>query len=55
MVYMRVRLGYVAIALGLPNVTSSSNVTYTYYKKLVIKEERIKKLKKKSHILILWT
>ncbi|HHU71174.1 MAG TPA: hypothetical protein GXZ21_03960 [Clostridiales bacterium] len=33
---MIVRLGYVAIALGLPKVTSSSNVTYTNYKKLYL-------------------
>jgi len=46
---LRVRLGYVAIALGLPKVTSSSNVTYTYYKKLVAKEEKINKLKKVSY------
>lgn len=32
---MKVRLGYVAIALGLlTKVTSSSNVTYSFYKKL---------------------
>lgn len=46
---MRVRLGYVAIALGLPNVTSSSSVTYTYYKKLTNEEERINRLKKVSY------
>ncbi|MBZ2174280.1 UV DNA damage repair endonuclease UvsE [Schnuerera sp. xch1] len=46
---MKVRLGYVAIALGLPNVTSSSNVTYTYYKKLTTKEKRINRLKKVSY------
>lgn len=41
---MKVRLGYVAIALKLPKVTSSSNVTYTLYKKLT-SEEKINKLK----------
>ncbi len=46
---MRVRLGYVAIALRLPNVTSSSNVTYTYYQKLTTDEEKINKLKQVSH------
>lgn len=46
---MRVRLGYVAIALNLPKVTSSSNVTYTFYKKLTNEEERLKKLKKVSY------
>lgn len=46
---MKVRLGYVAIALGLPKVTSSSNVTYTYYQKLISEEEKIKKLKKVSY------
>ena len=46
---MRVRLGYVAIALRLPNVTSSSNVTYTYYQKLTTDEAKINKLKQVSH------
>ncbi|KUO53617.1 MAG: UV damage endonuclease UvdE [Desulfitibacter sp. BRH_c19] len=45
---MRVRLGYVAIALGLPRVTSSSNVTYTYYQKLNT-EGKINKLKQVSN------
>jgi UV DNA damage endonuclease len=45
---MRVRLGYVAIALGLPKVTSSSNVTYTYYNKLATKEKQLDKLKQIS-------
>lgn len=43
---MRVRLGYVAIALKLPKVTSSSTVTYANYSKLVSEEEKINKLKK---------
>ncbi|MDP4089390.1 MAG: UV DNA damage repair endonuclease UvsE [Bacillota bacterium] len=42
---MRVRLGYVAISLNLPKVTSSSNVTYTLYQKIVLKEKRLDKLK----------
>ncbi|MCY6370853.1 UV DNA damage repair endonuclease UvsE [Clostridium ganghwense] len=43
---MRVRLGYVAIALKLPKVTSSSNVTFKTYSKLNSKEEKLNKLKK---------
>lgn len=50
---MRVRLGYVAIALGLPKVTSSSNVTYTYYQKLDSEEKRMNKLKQVSYSNIL--
>lgn len=46
---MRVRLGYVAIALGLPKVTSSSSVTYTYYEKLNNEKERLNKLKKVTY------
>lgn len=46
---MRVRLGYVSIALGLPRVTSSSNVTYSYYQKLISDEEKINKLKKVTY------
>lgn len=42
---MRVRLGYVAIALNLPKVTSSSNVTYTLYQKLPTEEKKLDKLK----------
>lgn len=42
---MIVRLGYVAIALKLGKVTSSSTLTYTRYNKLKNEEERIKKLK----------
>jgi len=45
---MRVRLGYVAIALGLPKVTSSSNVTYTFYQKLTTEERKLDKLKQVS-------
>lgn len=46
---MIVRLGYVAIALGLPKVTSSSKVTYTNYQKLSSEEERITKLKQVTY------
>lgn len=46
---MRVRLGYVAIALGLPNVTSSSNVTYTSYQKLSNEDKKINKLKEVTY------
>lgn len=42
---MRVRLGYVAIALNLPKVTSSSSVTYTNYMKLSSDEQKLNKLK----------
>lgn len=43
---MYIRLGYVAIALNLPNITSSSHVTFTRYEKLISDEERINLLKK---------
>lgn len=42
---MHVRLGYVAIALNLPKVTSSSSVTYTNYQKLSNEEQKLNKLK----------
>lgn len=42
---MIVRLGYVAIAMKLPKVTSSSTVTYTNYQKLGTEEKRLNKLK----------
>jgi UV DNA damage endonuclease len=42
---MRIRLGYVAIALNLPKVTSSSSVTYTNYQKLFTDEQKLNKLK----------
>lgn len=42
---MKVRLGYVAIALNLPKVTSSSTVTFANYKKLLTEEQRLNKLK----------
>ncbi|MCR8747090.1 UV DNA damage repair endonuclease UvsE [Romboutsia lituseburensis] len=41
---MKVRLGYVAIALNLQKVTSSSTVTFARYSKLK-EEEKLKKLK----------
>ncbi|QGU95640.1 UV DNA damage repair endonuclease UvsE [Clostridium bovifaecis] len=43
---MRVRLGYVAIALKLPKVTSSSTVTFKTYSSLISDEERLNKLKR---------
>lgn len=42
---MIIRLGYVAIALNLKKVTSSSTVTFATYNKLRNEEERLKKLK----------
>jgi UV DNA damage endonuclease len=42
---MRIRLGYVAIALNLPKITSSSSVTYTNYQKLATDEQKLNKLK----------
>lgn len=42
---MRIHLGYVAIALNLPKVTSSSTVTYTTYTKLGSDEKKLNKLK----------
>lgn len=42
---MKIRLGYVAIALNLPKVTSSSTVTYSRYSKINSEGERINKLK----------
>jgi len=41
---MRIRLGYVAIALNLGKVTSSSTLTYSRYLKMK-EEDRLKKLK----------
>ncbi len=43
---MRIHIGYVAIALKLPKITSSSTVTYTHYQKLTSEEDKISKLKK---------
>lgn len=42
---MKIRLGYVAIALNLPKVTSSSTVTYTNYLKQSNEEKKMDKLK----------
>ncbi|EPZ54512.1 UV-endonuclease UvdE family protein [[Clostridium] sordellii ATCC 9714] len=42
---MKVRLGYVAIALNLPKVTSSSTLTYARYTKLNSNIDKINKLK----------
>lgn len=42
---MKVRLGYVAIALNLEKVTSSSTFTYARYSKMQCDNERLKKLK----------
>ena len=42
---MRIRLGYVAIALKLGKVTSSSTVTYSNYLKLGNDEKKLNKLK----------
>ncbi|MCT4545049.1 MAG: UV DNA damage repair endonuclease UvsE [Vallitalea sp.] len=41
---MKIRLGYVAIALKLDKVTSSSTITYKYYSKLT-SEQKLNKLK----------
>lgn len=46
---MRVRLGYVAIALNLDKVTSSSTVTYSRYSKINSEEEKLKKLKEVTY------
>lgn len=42
---MRIRLGYVAIALNLEKVTSSSSVTFTRYLKISHEADRLHKLK----------
>ena len=42
---MRVRLGYVSIALNLPKTTSSSTITYARYSKMKTDKEKINKLK----------
>ena len=44
---MKIRFGYVAIALGLDEkLTSSSTVTFSNYRKIHNDEERLNKLKK---------
>lgn len=40
---MKITLGYVSIALKMPNITTSSTVTYSHYKKLK-EEEKLTKL-----------
>lgn len=42
---MKVRIGYVAIALKLKDITSSGAVTYTTYSKLTSEEKKLDKLK----------
>ncbi|WML33812.1 UV DNA damage repair endonuclease UvsE [Clostridium sp. OS1-26] len=42
---MKMRLGYVSIALNLPKVTASSTVTYTNYEKQSSDEKKLNKLK----------
>ena len=41
---MKIRLGYVAIALNLPKVTSSGSVTYTNYENQGVRK-KIEKIK----------
>ena len=43
---MKVRLGYVCIALKLKDTTSSSPVTFKSYSKIISEEEKLTKLKK---------
>lgn len=43
---MIVKLGYVSIAMNLPKVTSSSNVTFKTYSSLTSHEDKLNKLKK---------
>lgn len=42
---MKIRLGYVSIALNLPKITASSTVTYTNYEKQSSDEKKLNKLK----------
>ncbi len=42
---MKIKLGYVSIALKLPKVTASSPVTFSYYNKLNSEEKKLAKLK----------
>ncbi|WP_195937959.1 UV DNA damage repair endonuclease UvsE [Romboutsia sp. 1001713B170131_170501_G6] len=46
---MRIRLGYVAIALNLPKVTSSSTLTFKRYSSMNSDEERLNKLKQVTY------
>lgn len=43
---MRIHFGYVAVVLSLPEVTSSSTLTFSRYKKMISEEEKINHLKK---------
>lgn len=45
---MKIRLGYVSIALNLENITTSSTVTFTNYKRLSTNEKKLNKLKEVS-------
>lgn len=50
---MRIRIGYVSIALNLPRTTSSSNVTYTLFKKLPSKDfERLGNFIKENNLRV---
>ena len=42
---MNIRFGYVALSNNLSKVTSSSTVTYSYYKKLISEHDQLNKLK----------
>lgn len=42
---MKVRLGYVSIALNLPKITASGTITYTNYQKFPTEEKKLSKLK----------
>ncbi|MGL5314537.1 MAG: UV DNA damage repair endonuclease UvsE [Peptostreptococcaceae bacterium] len=46
---MKIRLGYVAIALSLEKVTSSSTLTYARYQKINTDSERLNKLKEVTY------
>ncbi len=46
---MKVRLGYVAIALNLDKITSSSTVTYSRYSKINSEQEKLSKLKEVTY------
>lgn len=43
---MRIRLGYVAVSLKLPKVTSSSQLTFARYSKMVSDDKKINELKR---------
>lgn len=46
---MKIRLGYVAIALSLEKITSSSTLTYARYLKINSEKEKIEKLKEVTY------